>query len=306
LRERWGIALLVAFVALDLVLVALAVRHTSQAPPPAPAPAARSEADPSDIGSDAGSSPSPSASAASTPAGRSAQPVLAVTSDGTVVRATRGSCSDGTAPVVDVSQQRGRGLTSGSVHGLSQTLRVVADSDTDLSIVGLDSACDVATFTSSDGGGSWSSRDGAAGLWRPSPAPRKAVVYSPRGRYRTPCSPKALAPVDGGVARLLCRDGRVSGTSDAGSSWLTLGQLDGAVAMSFETPGDGVAVAEQSDCDAAVMRTSDGGASWVEVSCLEGGAPRAVTSAGDTVLAQVGDRLQISTDGGSTWRRFRT
>jgi hypothetical protein len=97
----------------------------------------------------------------------------------------------------------------------------------------------------------------------------------------------------------------VIGTSDAGASWITLGVLDGAVALSFETPGDGLAVATQEDCDAAVMRTADGGTSWDRAFCLKGGARRAVAAVGDTLVAQAGERLQISTDAGSTWRRVR-
>lgn len=305
MRERVGITLLVVFVALDIVLVALAVRHTSAPPPPAPKSAAHSA--PSIVGAESDApSPSPSPTSGSASAGRSADPMLAVTSDGTVLRATRGSCDDGTSPVVDVSKKRGRNLSSGTVDGLTQALRVVADSDDALTIVGLDSNCNVATFRSNDGGSSWSSSDGAAGTWYPSQAPRKFVVFSPGGKKRTPCSPQALAPVDSGVARLLCKDGRVSGTSDSAISWLTLGKLDGGTAMAFQTPGDGYAVAVQNDCDAALMRTRDGGTSWSEASCLKGGAPRAVAFTGDTVVAQAGDRLQISTDAGGTWRRIRT
>ena len=305
MRERVGIALLVAFVALDIVLVALAVRHTSAPPPPAPKGVAH--VSPSIVGAESDApSPSPSSPSALANPGRSDDPMLAVTSDGTVLRATRGSCDDGTSPVVDVSKKRGRSLSSGSVDGMTQALRVITNSDDDLTIVGLDSNCHVATFSSKDGGGSWSSSDGAAGTWYPSETPRKFVVFSPGGRRRTPCSPQALAPVDSGVARLLCKDGRVSGTSDAAISWLTLGKLDGGTAMAFQTPGDGYAVAVQDDCDAALMRTKDGGTSWNEVSCLKGGAPSAVAFTGDTVVAQAGDRLQISTDGGSTWRRIRS
>ena len=76
--------------------------------------------------------------------------------------------------------------------------------------------------------------------------------------------------------------------------------------MAFSTPGDGLAMVKQSDCDAALMRTTDGGTSWHQVSCLKGGAPRGVAFIGDTVVAQAGDALQISTDGGSTWRRIRS
>jgi hypothetical protein len=65
-----------------------------------------------------------------------------------------------------------------------------------------------------------------------------------------------------------------------------------------------VAVATQSDCAAAFMRTVDGGTSWSEVSCLKGGQPQAVAESGGVTVAQAGQRLQLSTDGGSSWRRL--
>jgi photosystem II stability/assembly factor-like uncharacterized protein len=82
---------------------------------------------------------------------------------------------------------------------------------------------------------------------------------------------------------------------------VTLGRLDGAVSARFTSVGDGVAVAVQDGCPAAVMETADGGTTWTRQVCLEGGRPRAVGANGDVVVAQVGDVVDVSTDGGDTW-----
>ena len=97
------------------------------------------------------------------------------------------------------------------------------------------------------------------------------------------------------------------GTSDAGASWIMLGVLDGALAVSFETHDDGVAMATQEDCDAAVcvLRTADGSTCSETAFCLTGGAPQVVGAVGDTVVAQARDRLHISTDAGRTRHHVR-
>jgi hypothetical protein len=96
--------------------------------------------------------------------GRSTDPLLAVTADGTVLRVTRGSCGDDNRPVVDVSGKRGRSITSGTIDGLSEALRVYASNDV-LTVVGLDADRAVTTYTSSDRGAKWSSTPGADGTW---------------------------------------------------------------------------------------------------------------------------------------------
>ncbi|NUR09751.1 MAG: hypothetical protein HOQ22_18030 [Nocardioidaceae bacterium] len=299
-RERLGIVALAAFVLVDALLVGLAFRHTST-------PVAASGSDPVSAPTTAEPDPttSPTARASAGP-GRESEVLLAVTDDAQVVRASRGSCKDAVEPVLDVSAPDGRGLTTGAVEGLTQVVRVRADADGSITLIGLDDACTVATYTSDDGGATWSSQPGADGSWYPAASPRRSLVFSPDGPQSVPCRPQALSPVDDGVARLLCQDGRVRGTSNAGSSWVDLGRLDGAKDLAFETPGDGLAIAKQDDCaSAAVMQTSDGGTSWTELGCVRGGAPKAVASSGDTVVAQAGDNLVISVDAGDTWRRVR-
>jgi photosystem II stability/assembly factor-like uncharacterized protein len=189
------------------------------------------------------------------------------------------------------------------VEGLAQVVGVRA-SDT-VTLVGLDAGCALTTYTSDDDGTTWASAEGGAGSWHLPPRPRASLVAGPSGAHPAPCRALALSPVDEGVARLLCSDGVVKGTSDGGAGWNTLGQLVGAVDLAYQTPGDGVAVAVLDDCDAAVMRTADGGTTWDQASCLTGGQAVAVATAGDRVVAMAGDRLQLSTDGGRTWRRLR-
>jgi hypothetical protein len=49
------------------------------------------------------------------------------------------------------------------------------------------------------------------------------------------------------------------------------------------------------------MVTSDGAATWSRRACLDGDRPVAIGAEGDAVVAQVGDALDASTDGGRSW-----
>ena len=125
-------------------------------------------------------------------------------------------------------------------------------------------------------------------------------MFAPDGRRRSPCVPVNLSPIDTTVARLLCEDGWLLGTSDGGDSWVQFGSLR-AVSIDFSTPGDGVALAGREDCSTAVMTTSDGGTNWSRLACLSGGETRAISREGEALVALVEDKALGSTDGGSTW-----
>ena len=304
MRARLTIVLLALFVAFDVVLVTLAVRHTSTIPVAEAGPVS---APPSDATLPS-ASPSrsiaakPSGSTSSAPAIPPNEPVfLAVGVDGAVLRATRGDCEASRQPAVSVSSNRGAVFRDRSVEGLTEVLRVEALGNGSLSLVGRNTACAVENWTSIDAGRSWSQAFGAPQSWYLAANPRQSVVFAPTGRKATPCAPTGVSSIGSDVVRVLCADGQVLGTSDGGSSWVTLGRLDGAVSIRFTSPGEGVALAAQDGCPAAVMETSDGGATWDRQICLDGENPRAIGAAGDLVVAQVGDVVDVSTDGGASW-----
>ncbi len=293
MRARLTILLLVVFVAVDVLLVALAFRHTSS---PASAPGAAAATLPASVAA----SPSPSASPVQRPR---ADPPSYLDVGGTdlVLRATAGDCTGSAASVVTVSTDLGGTFHRRPVDGLAQTLRVEVLDDGSMWVIGRTSDCSVARWTSTDSGRSWSRTDGAGGSWYLFPGGTRHAVASPAGRRATPCAPVGLSTIDASVVRVLCSDGPILGTSDGGRTWVALGRLDGAVSIRFTTPGDGIALARQDGCPAAVLQTTDGGTSWTRQTCLDGTDPLAVAAAGTTQAAQVGRRLAVSTDGGGTW-----
>ena len=159
----------------------------------------------------------------------------------------------------------------------------------------------MARWTSTDTGRTWSQSQVSGAGWYLTPDPAQEAVLTPGGQHSTPCVPLNVSPVDASVARLLCDDGTMTGTSDGGATWVPLGRLDGAVSIDFATPGDGVGLATQEGCRSAVMTTSDGGTTWRRTACLEGAHPRAISAQGQELMALVGSRTRSSADGGLTW-----
>jgi hypothetical protein len=171
-----------------------------------------------------------------------------------------------------------------------------------LVIVGLNRRCRVGVYTSGDGGRTWTRSAGDAGQWHLPADPTATYIVSPTGQRFTPCLPRAVSPLDPATARVLCDDGSILGTQDAGATWITLGALPDAVDVAYTDPGTGVALATVPKCRAAVLETSDGGATWRRLACLAGRRPRAVAGQDGLMAAQVGSHLYVSTNSGSRWR----
>jgi len=214
--------------------------------------------------------------------------LLAVSPDGTVLRATRGACGGaGTAASVEVSADGGATFTDITPgQTLSLALRVQAQSFTSFQIVGADAECSLATFATSNGGRSWSRTPGTAGTWHLLGGDG-TLIHAPQGDVEVGCTPSAVSSISELVARVLCRDGRLLGTADAGRTWSPLGRAAGAVDIVFTSPDDGLALGADQECEARVLATSDGGDTWMAGECLGSGSPEAIAAASRLAVAQV-------------------
>lgn len=297
MRERLGTAAIVVFIIVDVVLVTLAFRHSNPAVPPEP-----QRGSPSATGTPSTTGESPSTDPAPAGAGSNQPLFLAAAENGALLRATRGSCQRDLQPVVEASTDDGRSFDRVRVAAdLSEVLRVQADSADALSLVGADGSCEVGTYTGAVDDRTWDLDSGTAGQWHLLPDPDQAGVHAMSVVVETPCAPVGLSVVRGGGPRVLCDTGSIIGTADQGQSWVALGRLDGAAAISYASPGDGYALAAQRRCPAAVLQTSDGGTTWERLTCLPGDQPRALAAEGSFLAAQVGDAVHVSHDGGQSW-----
>jgi len=177
---------------------------------------------------------------------------------------------------------------------------VVASSPVDLAVVGADDRCRLSAYVSSDGGETWAETQQSGEYWQLSPESPEAV-RSPVRRTEPGCEVLALSSFTEVSARVLCTDGELRGTADAGANWAGLGDLDGAVSVYYEGPGDAWAVAVTDDCPAAVYSTADGGADWEEQSCLEDGDGQAIAVTNGVITVHLGGQVTTSDDDGASW-----
>jgi len=279
-----------AFVVVDVLLVAMAVRNVRDRDVPAGAgPGSTSPEGSIGRGADPGGVP-----------GAGGEPAEAVLLDagsgGALLRATRGDCSGSQEPRAGISTDGGR--TFRPVDSpVGEVLRVDIGSAADLWLVGLDESCVPGFYRSGDGGRSWQESAGTAGAWHLLPGDAEAL-HAPDGRAPIGCSPVTVSSVDPEVAYASCADDSLRVTRDGGATWLPAGRVPGLVATAFRGPDVGVAVGVTPRCPAKMWSTTNAGRAWSPDQCLPGEAPaQAVAVAPGVTYVQRGGQVEAARDG---------
>lgn len=284
------------FAVVDAVLVVAALRHAS----PAAAPHGAGAAHPSPVPTQASPEPSPGGEATRAPMAGDGPLLLSLAGDGTLVAADPGSCDGSAGAQVRVSTDGGASFLPVTVRRpVTSVLSVRAVSSDEVGVVATDKTCTPHRYVGSAGSMRWT-RTGPDHTWHRLPGEQQAV-HSPGGRSETPCVPVALtapAPV-----RLLCRDGRVLGTSDGGASWPQVGRLPEGRLIAFTDGGSGYGIATVAGCRNALTTSTDGGATWQQQHCFRRGEVRALSATGQRLVAVVGEVVMTSSDAGRTWSR---
>lgn len=289
--HRMGVLVVVLLVALNMYLVPKALLHGS-GPSQTAVEQSSEEASPD-------SSPTPSEPTA-TPEPSPEGPLMLASAGDMVIRSTGGRCGRG-APTIERSDDGGASFDDLSLpRRVSQVLAVEALSPRRIALMALDADCNVVRYTSNDRGEAWRSAS-PEGHW--SPSDEEQQVVSPAGPLAVPCDVIDLSTVKDDFVRVLCSSGEVLRTFDD-ETWSTAGEVDGARAIRFAVPDVGFALARRQDCRATVLRTVDEGTTWERLACLRGGPARAITGQDGRYVAQTGEVLHVSTDGGETWSRL--
>ncbi|MEQ7124596.1 hypothetical protein ABN034_08730 [Actinopolymorpha sp. B11F2] len=310
---------LAAMVALDVVLVVLAVRHTHAGSPAmtgivaTPAPTASHSATP---GTDPAGSPTATGDPGATvrPALDPGAPrvLVDIGAAGAVARAVTGACGTGGATIA-LSRDGGESFQRASVPAAAVVLRVASVDAEQAWVVAAGADCaTLTTFTTTDGGGTWTPSNGSDGSWHRLPV-AGARIHAPTGDVDVPC-PRRLkvlgySTLSRDQAYVLCgREGAAAvllRTVDGGASWSDRGEMRGAVDLDFVSATTGLAavVGDRSCAGISVHASTDAGASWKPRACVEttaGGFPD-ITADGDRAYLGVGEALWFSGDGGRTW-----
>lgn len=290
-RVRRG-ALVAALVSVNLALVAWVAWGDPAGRPPTPtSTSASTSASAGRDGADA--PPGPRADAVAGPV------VLALAADGTVLRATRGSCDDEAALRVALAAP-GAGPRPVTAPPL-RTVRAARADAAGFVLAGADTRCRPAAARTDDGGRTWR-RTALPRMWLLGEDVRRPLL-APGGRAMpAPAScpaPRDVIRTTDDTAYLVCDAGvEAIGRAPASGPWA----LEGVRQVAMDSPRRGVALVADAACDARAYLLVSGGADWLPGPCLgEGVEPLGVVMRGETVVAQVGSVLRASRDGGRTW-----
>lgn len=320
--SRLATAGLVALVALDVVLVGMALR--SNRPSSIDTSPVNSAIDSTGARVSPSSTPSVTASAESST--RSAKPSTPATATATAPtapaaplqtmlvaldnqrawRVTVGSCAAGGATVVTTTDG---GTTWVDAKAPFRTIVRVRPTDGQAAfVIGAGSSCKGEFQSTGDGGGTWAAGSDVDSAWFRDPQnPR--VLTAPGPSTSQPCGPHAvldLAAMSAEAARVLCADGLVRSTTNTASSWTDSGKAGGAVSLAVLAASPAqtyVALLNAPGCAGVQVRRVD---QSVATSCISTAVPKepgqiALSLVDGGGWLSVGERTMRSTDKMVTW-----
>ncbi|EWT02863.1 hypothetical protein N865_03115 [Intrasporangium oryzae NRRL B-24470] len=228
---------LLAFLALDIVLVVLALRppRTTDAAPTVPTPVTTSStsvgATPTtgDTTSTGSTSTTGTGSAGSRPA-----PLTVIVNglDATVAwKATTGTCGSGGATL---AVTKNGGARWSVVKAPTEAISRVQPLDTQRAfVVGASTACRLRQYSTTDLGSSWTGPSAVSGGWARR-LDQPSTVVTPAQDAAQPCGGKAvvdLSRTSAQQAQALCVNGDIVETGDGGQTWVSAGKASEAVAL---------------------------------------------------------------------------
>lgn len=261
--------------------------------------------------------PSPTAEAGDVPGsaeGPVGRVVLEAGTGDLVVRYRAGSCKAPGGPKLELSTNQGRtfrymrvpqvgegtgvGVSSPAIQAIVATKAI---SPTKVTVTGADERCDVAHYTTDDGGQTWTQEKRAVEEWYVDPL--NGGVVSPTGPSDPQCRKVgALAPVSPTAAKVFCAGGVIRATNDGGALWTKVGQLNDVAGAVFTSPLIGYAEVSDPTCDSRIQATVDGGVTWVPKGCISKDQLLPGFAGTRARLVAGGPRgTRISTDDGATW-----
>jgi hypothetical protein len=297
--HRWSTVLVVVLAVLDVVVLGVAYRaHNGTLPPwQVREPAYRM---------------TPADATTTTTAGARDDSVtgpllLSVNPAGLVLRAVRGACEERfhKAAQLAVGRAEDGTMTDLEVPELREALGIMVFADGRLRATGLDESCEGVTLDSVDEGKTWQPTSEGAGIWRLDGDVTALDVIDPTGKpVATPCVPQQIVNLPRQRAIGGCATGGFFelGGADPTPRALTNANLDEVSATPGSTPGTFYAFGAAQNCGAQVVRVSADGQPGTLVTCFgKDRAPLAIASAGHWLVAQVGNYLRSSRDGGQNF-----
>lgn len=296
MTQRWKLIAFVAFLLVDVLLVAYVFRQQSSEQSSGTATPATNDTD--------------LAAPTSPPTGE----MRAIAKGGNaVVRWRIGSCDGKGRPLLEISVDGGKTFDERAVPVLDDAdaadsasraqpvrtlLAVDVESADKLRVVAGDAECKPVLYTTENGGNSWN-RQVSLDAWYVDAARETAV--SPNGSSKTGCEISSLSSFSDTEATMMCSGGLTLSTIDGGAVWTQTGTLNREVlAAMFVSRRTGFAIAKDSEC-ARTFATEDGGASWLPAGCVDDIEVAALAGTASWLVAMDATTVRVSTDQGETW-----
>lgn len=288
----WGIVALVALVAIDVVLVVMAIR-----PKPADAaartqPTSANAISPSLAPEPQTPTPAPT-SAATTSPGLARWVVL---NGANVAVSTSGDCATGGAEL-RTSTDSGTTWQNSSVP-LPVVSRMLRNGNNSI-LVAAELGCPQPQLArESAGTNSWTTSPDTNTVWFLEPQ-GNGIIGGPAGKVPSPCPSNSIAlmPSGGNIALLGCADGQIFRTTDA-STWQAVSTQPGLLALAGNPAARSVAAAAIPECTGiAVLESTSNGQNWRQISCVVGAA-----ASGQVGIAIDGANAIVIDGAGATYR----
>lgn len=233
------------------------------------------------------------------------QRLIAITEDGTVVRASVGACPE-PAGIVEASFDGGAEWQPSGVEqfGTIRVLGLSASTASTVRLLATNVECQPQALRSFVGGTSWQPADDElATSWYLDLA-NPTLAHTPIGESELSCSAVSLVGAgERGVA--LCEDHSLLLSEDQGANWSSPVAVPGSAAVGASEAGFIVASVAEPDCAGVRTRTLREGIVGDPGACVEAvGSDGAISVAlrGETAYLWAGDTWLRSEDAGANWQ----
>jgi hypothetical protein len=315
-RRVLPLAVLGILVAVNAALLALLLRSQSQVTAEPASQLTISNTLPTQLPA---SSPAQTESASITPTpsptpptGQKVAPptrLLVATSPTEAWRATVGDCQ--TQGRIEQSANGGKSWRQATKTTLGPIVRLGTEPNGNLYAVGgAGKGCPVRYISYSTAGEIAAQTAKPQGIWFRNPK-EPDEIYGPRSARATPCKPQdvvGLASMSTTEGLVVCTDGSVMVSSNSGRSWRKAGELVGTMAVGAGN-GRFLVAGEGMNCDGIAVRSVS-----LDAGKLSGSGSRcaadleltpgkiAIDGSGNSIWLWAGNKLQVSADGGRTWK----
>lgn len=317
MRNKVATIGLVAFLAVDVGLVALALR------PGSPATVAPSTGTPTAVVTTTGGSSTKTPSAGTSTTTGTAAPapgpkpapvaqLIGALDATTAWRASTGTCEKG-GSALSVTADGGETWDKTEAPARS-VIRVQPLDEDRVFAVAAGADCELKQYASNDRGDSWQAPSAVSGGWaRQLDEPTE--VLTPQNDRAQPCGPSTdvidLSRTSADQAQALCADGAVTVTGNGGDSWADAGTVKGGLALGNRLEAGRLTtyVARVSgDCPGIELVRVAKGKSLDRVSCIGTSVPTKAGQIGLSIVGEAGwlvaaDAVWTATADLTTWKQ---